>query len=303
MSSPSVAVIMLNWNGYADTVDCIESLKKITYPNFFIVIVDNASSGNDVQQLRDKYGSYVDILAQDKNWGFPEGCNIGMRYAMQKGADYLLLLNNDTIVDPEFLTELVKTAEGDEKVGVVGSKVYYYYYPNRIQYLGGRINWILGINGTYIKDEDDHGQYDKPLAQDYVPATSCIVKRAVAEKIGYLDPFYFWAIEEFDYCTRAIKAGFKVMYQPKSKIWHKWQASGVKLSEYPETQAMINKMVGAGAYKLWWRLYKTYSPPVLFLIPFLLQVSLVGPFCVLFFRGQWRVMLRGLLSRLNIRPK
>ncbi len=303
MTSPSVAVIMLNWNGCADTIECIESLKKITYPNFFIVIVDNASSGNDVQQLKDKYGSYVDILAQDRNWGFPEGCNIGMRHAMQKGADYLLLLNNDTIVAPEFMTELVKTAESDEKVGVVGSKVYYYYYPNRIQYLGGRINWILGINGTYIKDEEDHGQYDKPLAQDYVPATSCIFKRSVAEKIGYLDPFYFWAIEEFDYCTRAIRAGFKVIYQPKSKIWHKWQASGVKLSEYPETQAMINKMVGAGAYKLWWQLYKTYSPPVLFLVPFLLQVSLIGPFCVLFFKGQWRVMLRGLVSRFQIRKK
>ena len=226
-----------------------------------------------------------------------------MRYAMQKGVDYMLLLNNDTIVDPEFMTELVKTAEIDEKVGIVGSKVYYYYYPNRIQYIGGHINWILGINGTYIKDEEDRGQYDKLLTQDYVPATSCLIKRAVADKIGYLDPFYFWAIEEFDYCTRAIRAGFRVVFQPESKVWHKWQASGVKLPEYPETQAMIDKMVGAGAYKLWWQLYKTYSPPVLFLIPFLLQVSMIGPFCVLLFKGKWRVMWRGIIGRMRIHKK
>jgi GT2 family glycosyltransferase len=299
MNTPKVAVIMLNWNGYADTIECIESLKKVTYTNFFIIIVDNASSCNDVQILHEKFGNYVDILAQEKNWGFPEGCNIGMRYALTKGADYLLLLNNDTVVDPEFMEELVKTAEGDEKIGIVGSKVYYYYYPTRIQYIGGRINWILGINGTYIKDEEDFGQYDMPMWQDYVPATSCMIKRSVVEKIGYLDPFYFWAIEEFDYCTRAKRAGFKIIYQPKSKIWHKWQASGVKLSDYPETRNMINKMVGAGAYKLWWRLYRTYSPPALFIIPFLLQVSLIGPFCVLFFKRSWRVLLRGIISRFS----
>lgn len=300
MDWPKVSIIILNWNGYTDTIDCIESLKKVTYPNCDIVVVDNASSGDDVQLLKDKYGDSIKVIANDKNYGFPEGCNIGMRYAVDKGTDYLMLLNNDVVVDPEFLTALVKTAEAESSIGIVGSKVYYYYYPNKIQYIGGRINWLLGINFTHAKDEEDHGQYNKVLEQDYVPGTSCIFKKSVVDRIGYMDPYYFFAIEEFDYCTRAKRAGFRVVYQPESKVWHKWQASGAKLPKYPETQRLINKKAGAGSYKLWYRLYKTYSPPIVFIVPFLLQVTLIGPFLVLVWRRQWRTIYQGLKKRLRI---
>ena len=143
MNTPHVSIIILNWNGYIDTIDCIESLKKITYPNHRIIVVDNASSGDDVRILKDKYDDYINIVANDKNYGFPEGCNFGIRHAFEKGTDYILLLNNDTIVDPEFLTILVQTAEADKLIGVVGSAVYYYYYPNKIQYIGGKINGRL----------------------------------------------------------------------------------------------------------------------------------------------------------------
>jgi GT2 family glycosyltransferase len=221
-----------------------------------------------------------------------------MRHALERGTNYIMLLNNDVIVDPEFMTELVTTAENDKSIGIVSSIVYYYYYPNKIQYIGGKINWLLGINGTYISDQEDRGQYEKPIDQDYVPGTSCIIRKEVIDKVGYMDPYYFFAIEEFDYCTRIIRAGFRTVLQPKSKIWHKWQASGAKLSKFPETQSLISKKVGAGAYKLWWRLYKTYAPPVLFLIPFLLQVSLIGPFLVLAWRRQWRSLYRGMQNRL-----
>jgi len=300
MDYPKVSIIILNWNGYTDTVDCIESLKKVTYPNFDIVVVDNASSGDDVQLLKDKYGDYIKVIANDKNYGFPEGCNIGMRYAVDKGNDYLLLLNNDVVVDPGFLTPLVETAESNTDIGIVGSKIYYYYYPNKIQYIGGRINWLLGINLTYVKDEEDHNQYDKVLDQDYVAYTSCIFKKSVVDRIGYLDPYYFFAIEEFDYCTRAKRAGFRVVYQPESKVWHKWQASGAKLPKYPETQSLINKKAGAGSYKLWYHLYKTYSPPILFIVPFLLQATLIGPFLVLGWRRQWKTIYQGLKKRLRL---
>jgi GT2 family glycosyltransferase len=300
MNFPRVAVILLNWNGYIDTIDCIESLKKVMYPNFEIIVVDNASSGDDVKILTGKYGDYIHVIANDRNWGFPEGCNIGMRCAVEKGADYIMLLNNDVVVDSRFMSTLVETAESDKSIGMVASKIYYYYFPNRIQYIGGKINWLLGINGTYINDQEDHGQYEKPIEQDYVPATSCIVSREVIDKVGYLDPVYFFAIEEFDYCTRIKRAGFRVILQPASKIWHKWQASGAKLSKYPETQSLINKKVGAGAYKLWYRLYKNYSPPVLFLIPFLLQVTLIGPFLVLLSRGQWKSIWQGFRNRFKL---
>jgi GT2 family glycosyltransferase len=294
MNKPHVSIIILNWNGFVETIDCIESLKKINYPNYEIIIVDNASRGDDVKILKEKYSDYITMLENYENYGFPEGCNVGIRYAMEHGTDYVALLNNDTIVDQAFLSELIKVAEADPLVGMVASKIYYYYYPNIVQYIGGRINWLIGINETQTQNQVDQGQYDKIIEQDYVPATSCVIKRELVENIGYLDPFYFFAIEEFDYCTRAKRAGYKVIFNPKSRVWHKWNKSGEKLPDFPETKDIINRKVGKRAYKLWWRLYKTYSPPVLFIIPFLLQVTLIGPLIRLMVLGKWRIIASGI---------
>jgi hypothetical protein len=297
--TPCVVIVLLNWNGYQDTLECIESLKKITYSNYKVVVVDNASSGDDIARLNEQIG--LTILANNKNLGFPGGCNVGMQYAMGYGADYIVLLNNDTIVAPDFLAELVKTAESDKNIGIVGSTTYYYYQQNKIQYNGGKINWWLGINNSYLCNEIDNRQYFKPIERDYVPATSCLIKREVIEKVGYLDESYFFAIEEFDYCTRVKRAGYKVVYQPFSMIWHKWNASGKKVSKYPETEKLIRQKVGVRAYKLWWKLYKTYSPKVWFAIPFLLQVSFVGPLVVLMFKGEWSMIFKGITNRLGMK--
>ena len=116
---PEVSIIILNWNGLEDTIECLESLKKITYPNYKLIIVDNGSEGNDVAVLRHRFGSYIHIIEKDKNYGFTEGNNIGMRYALKGEARYILLLNNDTIVDPDFLSNLIKVAAGDPKIGLL----------------------------------------------------------------------------------------------------------------------------------------------------------------------------------------
>ena len=106
-----VSIIILNWNKYEETIECLDSLRNITYPNYNIILVDNGSEGPDVKILGERYGNYINIIKNDKNYGFAEGCNIGLRYALSnKNPDYVLLLNNDTIVDPNFLTELVKVA-------------------------------------------------------------------------------------------------------------------------------------------------------------------------------------------------
>jgi GT2 family glycosyltransferase len=194
MNYHKVSIIILNWNGYEDTIECIESLKKITYPNYEVIIVDNASSGDDVRILKEKYGGYIHMIANDQNYGFPEGNNIGMRYALGKGTDYLLLLNNDTVVDPEFVTEMVKVAESNPAVGIAGSKIYYYHYPNIIQAAGGKITWWLGYIDTY-GEEDDVGQYDDIAERDYVYGTSFLIKKAVIDKISFMDPYFFFSVE------------------------------------------------------------------------------------------------------------
>ena len=139
--NPKVSIIILNWNSLDDTVHCLESLEKITYPNYDIIVVDNGSKGNDAEILREKFKGYIHIIENDKNYGFPEGCNIGMRYALKNSApDYILLLNNDTTVAPDFLAEMVKIAESDPLIGIAGPKIYFYHEPYKIQSVGLQID-------------------------------------------------------------------------------------------------------------------------------------------------------------------
>jgi GT2 family glycosyltransferase len=216
---------------------------------------------------------------------------------MENDADYVMLLNNDTLVDGEFLQTLVDVAEADSKIGIVGSLIYYYDKPDKIQYAGGKINWWLGINATYLCDDIDKGQYDKVIDRDYVCYASCLIKKDVVEKIGYLDEYYFFAIEEFDYCTRAKRAGYKTVLQPDSKVWHKWATSYNKMKDYPETKKLIEQKRGWRSYKLWWRLYKTYSPPIWFIIPFLLQLIPGGYTMTLVLKGRWLDIYKGIRYR------
>ena len=143
MSYPRVGIIILNWNGIADTVECLESVKKITYPKYDVVLVDNGSTGDDAEVLKEKYGDYIHLLCNSENLGFAGGVDVGLRYAMGTiHPAYFLLLNNDTVVAPDFLDELVKVAESDETIGIVGPRIYYYDYRgenNILWFAGGKI--------------------------------------------------------------------------------------------------------------------------------------------------------------------
>lgn len=266
--SRKTAIIVLNWNGIDDTIECLESLKKITYPSYEVVVVDNASSGDDVDVLRRRYGSGITLIANDKNLGFSGGNNVGMKYAMGGGADFLVLLNNDAVVDPEFLTEIAKCAEERPQAGIIGGKIYYYDFPNRLQSVGGNVNWLLGRFKHY-GEREDKGQFENVASRDFVYANGMLIRREVVEKISYLDATFFFGIEEYDYCIRAIRAGFEVLYVPTSKIWHKAGASRRKLSQYPETQKIIEAETGgANLYKHFYKLFRKHSPPVICLFSF-----------------------------------
>ncbi len=302
MNKPKVEIVILNWNGWEDTIECLESLKNNDYTEYTVVVVDNASSGNDVQILRERFGDEITIIENDRNYGFPEGCNIGLRHALQGDSDYILLLNNDTTVDPQFLVELVKIAEQDPEVGIVGSKILYYHAPNRIQAAGGRIIWLIGYIGQYGKQED-HGQYDGVFERDYVFGTSLLLSRALIEKVGLMDPFYFFGVEEYDYCTRARRAGFKVVYTSASRVWHKVGASRAKLNEYPETFDLIKKSAGLKEYRYYYKLFSTYCPLVLNIFSFLSYIflsSMAGQLVVLTLRGDWKSIRQGISRRLGL---
>jgi len=242
--NPKVSIIILNWNGLEDTVSSLQSLKKITYPNYDVILVDNGSKGNDAKVLRETFGDYIYIIENDKNYGFAEGCNIGMRYALKNSApDYILLLNNDTTVAPDFLTEMVKVGEGDPSIGIAGPKVYSYHEPNRIQSAGALIHWWTGRAPLIGLGEIDRGQFDKIREVDWVSGCALLIKRTTIKDIGLLDSAYFAYVEEVDWCVRCKKSGYKVVFVPKAKIWHKADSARDETSSLPLYYTIRNQFL------------------------------------------------------------
>lgn len=220
-SKPKVSIIVLNWNGLEDSIECLESLKKITYPNYDVIVIDNGSSGNDAEVLKNRFGDYVFLIKNEKNYGYTGGTNIGIKYSLKNSQpDYILSLNNDTIVEPQFLDRLVEAMEGDNSVGIAGPKVCYYDNPDRIQSLGMGLIMKIGMAFSIGKGEIDSNGIGQQYNVAYISV--CLLIRAdVIRKIGLLDESYFCYGEDVDYCLRAKKAGYEVICVRESKIWHK----------------------------------------------------------------------------------
>jgi hypothetical protein len=231
-----------------------------------ILVVDNASSDDSVASIRREFPS-VEVIVNALNLRFAGGNNVGIRHALQKGTEYVLLLNNDTTVDPEFLTELVKRAEGDPAIGMVGAKIYYYSDPGRIWFAGGRIEWWKGWISHIGLRESDHGQHDTSADVDYITGCCLLVKRSVIDKTGMLDERFFMYGEDVDWCLRAQRAGFRLLYEPRAKVWHKLSvSSGGHFSWYKNRNKLKSTV----------RLALRYAHPVQWLtIPFLLPFRLL----------------------------
>ncbi len=223
---PKIAIIILNWNGLPDTLECLKSLQKIEYPNYAVVVIDNGSRGNDAEVIRRKFGNFVSVIQEEKNLGFAGGCNVGIRWALHSNANYVFLLNNDTIVDPNVLIELIKAFQNDAQIGIVGPKVYFYEQPNIIYTAGGKVNFWTGNTPLIGKCAVDHGQFDDIEEVDYVCGCALLIKEETIKQIGLLNEKYFAYYEETEWCTKARKTGFKIVYAPKAKIWHKSSKTG-----------------------------------------------------------------------------
>jgi GT2 family glycosyltransferase len=221
---PLVYIVVLTWNGKADTLECLQSLQHLTYSNARILVVDNASEDGTANAVRSSFPA-TELLVNDSNLRFAQGNNVGLEHSLRCGADYVLLLNNDTTVDPEFLTRLVEVTQNDRLVGIAGPKIYYYGNPNQIWSAGGKIDWWKGWVSHIGIREIEKNQYDAPREVDYVTGCCLLVKREVIDAIGMLDKKFYLYGEDVDWCIRAHQAGFKVVYVPSSHIWHKVSAS------------------------------------------------------------------------------
>jgi len=217
---PRVSIIILNWNSYQVTLDCLLSLQKIDYANFEIVLVDNGSVDVSPEELLAN-APEIRLIRNATNLGFAGGCNVGIRDALHRGTDYVLLLNNDTIVAPDFLSQLVRVAESDEKIGAVSPKILFFDHPDRLNYARGeQRQWRLFPKVFGLRQLDD-GSYDKIREVSFLTGCAFLIKAEVVRKIGVMEQIYFHFYEDIEWSLRVLKAGYKTFYVPAAKIWHK----------------------------------------------------------------------------------
>lgn len=261
--TPRVYVLLLNWKGWSDTIECLESVFRLRYPDFRVVVCDNASPDDSLERLRGwaegrvaaaarggplpappiakpiRYAEYsreeaeaggegegdppLTLIRTGGNLGFAGGNNVGLRYVLARGdAAYVWLVNNDTVVDPDALAALVREAEADRSIGMVGSKLLYYDDPGVIQAVaGGSLRRWQGMTRLLGRNEPDRGQWDRAVEPDYVSGASMLVRLDTVRAVGLMDERYFLYSEEVDWCIRVRRSGERLAYCPASRVWHK----------------------------------------------------------------------------------
>jgi hypothetical protein len=218
-SPPSVAAIVLNYNGREVTLQALASLTAVDYRPFAIVVVDNGSTDGSYEAVAAAFPD-VTQLRTEVNLGPAGGANLGIRRALDRGHDYLLILNNDIEVAPDLVTEMVRVAESDPAIGVVGPKAYFYWDRDRIWTAGGRIVFREAVTKERGTGELDRGQYDRDEETGYVNGCAQLVKRAVFEEVGLWDPIFHLSFEDADFCLRARRAGWRSWYAHRARLWH-----------------------------------------------------------------------------------
>jgi len=276
-----------------DTVECLESLKKISYPDYEVVLVDNASAGDEVARLRERFGEYAHIIENDRNYGYTGGNNIGMRFCLADSRpDHVLILNNDLVVAPDFLDHLVAAAEAEPTLGIAGAKVCFYDYPDLIQSAGAKISMWRGRMSFIGLKQKDRGQFDTEHQVDCVSGSCLLIKTEVIEKVGMFDESFFAYWDEADYCTRVRKAGYTVKYVPRAKVWHKNPIKQRVWERTPRGRGTTLRYYYSGRNNIWFmRKHASGIQYLSFLICFLgCEVWLMSATCLLYHRDPARLV-------------
>ena len=221
-STPKVWIVVLNWNGLADTLACLQSLRDLRYPKLHIVVVDNGSTDGSVEALRNASARLAfDIVEAGTNLGYAGGNNLGIRYALDRDADFILILNNDTSVEPMLLDELVAAAQRNPEVGCFGPWILYMHDPHRLWFV--RSDWDPGASAFTAPGKGRLASElaNTPTATQYVCGAALFFRAAVARQIGLLDERFFLVYEDSDWCFRARRAGFGCTMVPSALVWHK----------------------------------------------------------------------------------
>lgn len=222
-TAPKVTVIILTWNRVDDVVTCLESFSRVKYPNLEVVVVDNNSADETVATLRANY-DWITLIVNDDNLGYVGGNNVGIKHALAKGTDYVFVLNSDTKMIANCLDELVRTMQSDPRIAITGAKNLYMQNTDFSWGKHGVLNWgpmLCRTHGRFVRDYPE----TSPKDVDWVIGNGCMMSREALEKVGIFDEDFFQVNEDVDWCIRARKAGYRVVYVDTAAIEHRGASS------------------------------------------------------------------------------
>lgn len=232
---PRVACVVVNWNGWQDTVECLNSLRRQDYGNLEVIVVDNGSTNDSVRRIQQAH-PWVTLAEAGSNLGFSAGCNAGTRLALERGAEYVWMLNNDTITPPDTMTKMVRTALSHPGAGAVGSVLYYMDNPLRVQaWGGGRVNLFTGYVSHFTAPASLSGN-------TYLTGASLLLPRSVCERVGLLYEGFFMYADDSDLGLRLHRAGYDLVVAEDTAILHKEGGSSPKRSPAIDRYATTSGM-------------------------------------------------------------
>jgi GT2 family glycosyltransferase len=216
---PRVAAIVLTYQGREVTLEALRSVTAMRYDNYDIVVVDNGSTDGTAEAVAAAFPQVAVVRVED-NRGAAGGYNLGMSWALARGYDYALILNNDIEVHPDLLGELVAVAARDPRIGAVGPKVLYFWNRDRIWSAGGRVRFREAVTRERGIGEVDRGQYDRDEPVDYINGCGLLIRREALLAAGLWDPIFHLSVEDADWCMRLRRCGFSVWYAHRAVLWH-----------------------------------------------------------------------------------
>ena len=243
-AEPLVVTVILNWDNFEDTAECLNSLAETVYANHEVLVVDNHSSDESPERLREEF-PWIHFHRTEYNGGYAYGNNLGIEVALDLGAKYVFLLNNDTVIEPDTVGNLVRPLETDADVGIATPMIYYYDQEDTIQACGSEIDVWRANTTARGHQERDTGQFDDTTRVDHANGAALMVSRAVFEEVGYLDEEYGYYTEDLDFSHRATNAGFDTVAVPDATVRHKVSASTEAQSPFVSYYTVRSKLIFA----------------------------------------------------------
>jgi GT2 family glycosyltransferase len=214
-------VIVLAWNQLRETLECLESLQQTHYENLHLSLVDNGSSDGTADVVTLQFPQ-VEVLRLEKNVGIARGYNTGIENALANEADFVLVMNNDTVIAPDMVNELVDTIQQHPNIGMVMPKIYNYYgEPNRLWCAGAKWQLIPPRIKQIGANAPDGPRYSKPFTVEYAPSCCLLIRSKVLEEVGAFDPSYYFYFDDWDLSARIRAAGYGILFVPQAHLWHK----------------------------------------------------------------------------------